>query len=41
MFKNKLSASLFTVKRTHKIIGNLTVIFGKIVATFVAKNTVS
>jgi len=41
MFKNKLSSSLFTVKRSHKIVGNITVIFGKVVATFVVKNTVS
>lgn len=41
MFKNKLSASLFTVKRSHKIVGYITVIFGKVVATFVVKNSVS
>jgi hypothetical protein len=35
MFRSKLSSSLFTVKRVHKISGNVLVIFGKIVATFV------
>lgn len=35
MFKNKLSGSLFTVKRIHKISGYFIVLFGKIVATLV------
>ena len=35
MFKNRLSGSLFTVKRVHKVGGCLIVLFGKIVATLV------
>lgn len=35
MFKNKLSRSLFKVKKNHKISGYVITIFGKIVATFV------
>lgn len=41
MFRNKLSGSLFTVKKLHKIGGNILVIFGKIVATFVVSANTS
>jgi len=41
MFRNSLSSALFTVKRIHRFTGNLLVIFGKIVATFVVHQNTS
>lgn len=41
MFKNSLSSSLFTVKRLHKINGNLLALMGKVVASLIVKTNCS